>query len=102
MSRRLVSRDDGQAVPLTAALVAVAAVLVLGLGTLAGDVVDAGRARSAADAAALAGVQRGRAGSHALAASNGATVLSWHRDGDVVTVTVRVGRATATARATAG
>jgi hypothetical protein len=89
-------------VPLTAALVAVAIMLVLGVGALAGDVVDAGRARSAADAAALAGVHRGWAGSHDLAARNGGVVVSWRRDGEAVTVTVRVGRAVATARATRG
>lgn len=94
--------DGGQAVPLAAALVAIAVVIVLALGSLAGDVVDAGRARSAADAAALAGVHQGRDGSLALAARNGATLVSWQRDGDDVTVTVRVGRATATARATDG
>lgn len=101
MRARLVD-DHGQAVPLAAALVAVAAVLVLAIGTLAGEVGDAGRARSAADAAALAGVEAGRAGSAALAAANGATLVSWRRDGRDVEVTVRVGRATARARATGG
>ena len=94
--------DSGQAVPLTAAMVAIAVVLVLGIGTFAGDVVDAGRARSAADAAALAGVHGGRAGAAAFVARNGASLVAWHREGADVVVTVRVGRATATARATAG
>jgi hypothetical protein len=94
--------DEGQAVPLAAALVAVAAVLVLAIGTLARDVGDAGRARSAADAAALAGVEGGRTGSAALAAANGAALVMWQREGADVVVTVRVGRATATARATGG
>jgi hypothetical protein len=102
MSRRRFVGADGQAVPLVAALVALAVVVVLAVGALARDVGDATRARSAADAAALAGVARGRAGSQALAARNGATVVSWQRDGGGVTVTVRVGRATATARATGG
>jgi hypothetical protein len=96
-------RDDaGQAVPLAAALVAIAAVLVLAIGSLAGDVGDAGRARSAADAAALAGVEGGRAGSSALAAENGAALVAWRREGADVVVTVRVGRASATSRATGG
>jgi hypothetical protein len=94
--------DDGQAVPLAAALVAIAVVLVLGIGELAGDVVDAGRARAAADAAALAGVHAGRAGSATFASHNGASLAAWRRDGADVVVTVRVGRATATARATGG
>ena len=99
MARR---RDDGQAVPLSAALVAVGAVLVLSMGSLAGDVVDAGRARSAADAAALAGVAGGRAAAAGLAARNGATLVSWSQDGADVVVTVRVGDASATARAASG
>jgi hypothetical protein len=94
--------DDGQAVPLSAALVALAAVLVLAMGELAGDVVDAGRARAAADAAALAGVREGRAGSASFAGRNGAALVSWRREGDDVVVTVQVGAARATARATGG
>lgn len=93
-------RDDGQAVPLIAALVVMAGVLVLGLGALAGDVVDAARARSAADAAALAGIRGGRPAADALAGRNGAALTSWQQVGDDVVVTVRVGGATATARAT--
>jgi hypothetical protein len=94
--------DDGQAVPLSAALVAIAAVLVLAMGELAGDVADAGRARAAADAAALAGVHGGRGGSASFATRNGAELVSWRREADDVVVTVRVGAATATARATGG
>jgi hypothetical protein len=85
-----------------AGLVVVAAVLVLGIGVLAGDVVDAGRARSAADAAALAGVRGGRVAAVQLAAANGATLLTWAQSGDTVTVTVRVGDAVAEAKATTG
>jgi hypothetical protein len=92
--------DDGQAVPLAAALVAIAALLVIGIGTLAGDVGDAGRARSAADAAALAGAAGGRVAAARLAAANGGALVAWQGDADDVVVTVRVGRATATARAT--
>jgi hypothetical protein len=94
--------DRGQAVPLAAALVAVAAVLVVGVGTFAGDVVDAGRARSAADAAALAGVRGGRAAAAQLAAANGGRLVGWEQLGDTVVVTVRVDDALAEAKATAG
>jgi hypothetical protein len=94
--------DDGQAVPLAAGLVAIAALLVVGMGVLAGDVGAAGRARAAADAAALAGVTGGRPASLRLAAANGATLVAWARDGRDVVVTVRVGPATATAGATGG
>ena len=101
--RRMQAGDErGQALPLTAALVALAVVLVLGMGQLAGDVVDVGRARSAADAAALAGVRGGRAAATSLAARNGARLTSWRQDGDDVVVTVRVGATSVTARATGG
>jgi hypothetical protein len=97
-----VGDERGQAVPLAAALVAVAAMLVLGIGAMARDVVDAGRARAAADAAALAGVIGDRPASVALAAANGATLVAWSREGRDTVVTVRVGAVTASARATGG
>jgi hypothetical protein len=94
-------RDErGQAVPLAAALVGLAVVVTIALGGLAGDVVDAGRARTAADAAALAGVEGGRGAAARLAAANGGSLVSWSQQGDAVTVTVRVGDAVATAGAT--
>ncbi len=99
---RAVRDERGQAVPLAAALVAIAAMLVLGIGAMAGDVRDAGRARAAADAAALAGVVGDRPASATLAAANGAILVGWAREGPDVVVTVRVGSATATARATGG
>jgi hypothetical protein len=106
MSTRLMSThlgdDRGQAVPLVLALVALGVVLALAVGVFAGDVVDAGRARTAADAAALAGVEGGRAASTRLAAAHDGTLTAWRRAGRVVTVTVRVGAATASASATGG
>jgi hypothetical protein len=90
-------------VPLALVVVALAAVAMLAIAELGGDVVDAGRARTAADAAALAGVEGGREASARAAAGNGATVSAWTRradgDGVTVTVTVQVGRARATAAA---
>ena len=74
-------RRPGQAVPLVLALVAVAVVLTVAFGVFAGDVVDAGRARTAADAAALAGVEGGRAASVRLAAAHDGTVTAWRRQG---------------------
>ena len=85
-----------------AGLAGLAVVLALALGEFAGDVVDAGRARSAADAAALAGAADGRAAAARLAAGHDATLVTWRRVGDAVLVTVRVGDALATAKATAG
>jgi hypothetical protein len=94
----------GQATPLALAVVVVAVVVVMAIGEFGGNLVDAGRARTAADAAALAGVAGGREASQRVAADNGAALVSWSRqpdgDGVLVTVRVRVGRATATAAAT--
>ena len=64
--------------------------------------IDHERARSAADAAALAGVEGGRDASAAMAAANGAVLVDWRRDGSAVTVTVRVDGRAASARATNG
>jgi hypothetical protein len=97
-------RDDrGQAVPLALIAVALAIVATVALAELGGNVVDAARARIAADAAALAGVEGGREASVRIAAENGATLVSWtsRSDGDGVAVTVKVhiGSAAATASA---
>ena len=93
----------GQATPLALVVVVVAVVAVVAIAELGGNVVDAGRARTAADAAALAGVEGGREASAQIASLNGASLTSWssHPDGAgvTVTVTVRVGRASATAAA---
>lgn len=68
--------------------------------------IDANRARSAADAAALAGAHDGRDAAADVAAANGATLIGWEeRDGELpgartVAVEVRLGTATARARAT--
>jgi hypothetical protein len=99
------TRDErGQAVPLAIAVMVVVVVVTFAVASLGRNVVDAGRARTAADAAALAGVEGGRAAATRMATENGATVVSWSRadagDAVTVTVTVRVGRATATAAAT--
>ena len=54
-------RDErGQAVPLALVVVAVAILVTVAIAELGGNVVDAGRARTAADAVALAGVEGGR------------------------------------------
>ena len=67
---------------------------------MATDVIDAARARTAADAGALAGVVGGRAEAARLVAANGGELVSWAQHGRAVTVAVRVGDAVATARAT--
>ena len=92
--------DGGQAVPLLAALVVVSGLAVVGLGVLGQRTVQAARARTAADAAALAGVVDGEAGARRLAVANGARLEAYRTLGGDVVVTVVVGRAHATARAT--
>jgi len=91
--------DRGQAVPLLAAVLAVGVVAVVALGHLGEAGVDAARARTAADAAALAGAASGRDAAFALAAANGGSLMSYHQEGGAVLVSVRVGTSLAVARA---
>jgi len=80
----------------------VAVVAALALAQMSAVVGDRARARTAADAAALAGVTDGRSGADALAAANHGSVERFVVSGGDTEVTVRVGRARATARARAG
>jgi hypothetical protein len=100
------ARDDrrgagarGQAVPLIAGLMAVAVVLIVAIGHLGRTAADASQARTAADAAALAGAAEGREAAVRLASANAGTLIAYAAADGAVLVTVRVGRATATARA---
>jgi hypothetical protein len=99
---RIRTSERGQAAPFAAAAAALAVVLTMAIARLAGDLVDAARARTAADAAALAGVHGGLAAANLLAAEHDGSVIEWSRQGRDVIVTVRVGHAVATARATGG
>jgi len=96
--------ERGQATPLALVAVVFAVVVTFAIGHLGRTVVDAGRARNAADAAALAGVEGGRGAAARLAAEHGGAVVSWSAAGPpdaiTVTVTVVVGRARASASAT--
>jgi hypothetical protein len=95
--------ERGQAVPLALAVIVVAVLAMVALAQLGGHVVDAARARTAADAAALAGVEGGHDAAARAAAGNGAVLVAWSSEADgaatTVRVTVRVGRASATAAA---
>lgn len=94
-------RDRGAAMIMTVLIaLAFGAGATMALIPVVDDLVAHQRARSAADAAALAGVIEGRAAAAELAAANGATLVAFDADGHVVKVTVRVGDRTATARAT--
>ena len=91
--------DRGQILPLAAGILvmaAVAMVLVVHLGRAA---TDRARARTAADAAALAGAADGRGAADAIAAANRAVIESYRELDDGVLLSVRVGDARATARA---
>jgi len=81
--------------------VAVVAVLIAGVGWFARTTIDAARARTAADAAALAGALTGSSSDASAAAqANGGTLESFVHVGADVIVSVRVGRAVRSARAT--
>ncbi len=98
--------DNGQAAPLLVVMVALAVGLSLVAGEVGRVLNDAARARTAADAAALAGAAEGRESAEAVAADNGGYLLSYTAetaDADagrvLVTVSVEVGRISRTARA---
>lgn len=93
--------DRGQAVPLAAAMVAVVAIALVGLVPAGRAVADRARARTAADAAALAGAAEGEQAARDLADVNGAELVDFARSGDEVVVRVRVGAVGASARARA-
>ena len=96
------SNDRGQAAVLVITVSAVLLVaIVLALGSMGRTAVDRTRAHTAADAAALASLEGGRAAAVLLAHRHGASVVTWFRGPgpSEVTVTVRLGDTTATARA---
>ena len=80
-----------------AVVVLVLALLVI--GRVGRTVVDRARARTAADAAALAGVRDGQARARQMAEHNGARLVAFEAVGDEVDVTVEVGAVRASARA---
>ena len=95
-------QEQGQAVPLVLLVMAVAVAAMLVVVHLGGTVVDRARARTAADAAALAGAEGGRATAERAARDNDGMLEAWTAGDGYVEVTVRVGRARATARARPG
>jgi hypothetical protein len=100
-------RDVGQAVLLMVAVIACCGLLAIGVGTLGVALRDRQQARTAADAAALAGVEGGEREAAALAVANGAVLTEFDRvsstdGGWIVTVTVSVAGVEARARASNG
>ena len=99
-------RDEGHALLLMTALLLVATVFVVATIEIGRLLNDRARARTAADAAALAGAAAGEQEAASLAAANGAVLVSYTEeaspddpDAIAVTVSVQVGRAGAQARA---
>ena len=94
--------DRGQAVVLLLAVVVMAALSLVAVGMFSARIIDRGRAQTAADAAALAATTGGRSAAVRLASTNGAVVVGYSEEADVVTVVVEVDGETASARATDG
>ena len=95
------TRERGQATPLMAVAMVMAAVVALALLHLGQEAVRSAEARTAADAAALAGAADGEEAARQLAAANGGALVSFEQiDDDVVVAVEREGhRVTARARA---
>ncbi len=93
------ARERGQVTPLMAVVVVLAGLVALAVLRLGDGAVDAARARTAADGAALAGAAEGRAAAGEVAADNGGVLLAYREVGTDVVVVVRVGDAEYTARA---
>ena len=98
-------RDRGQVAPLMIVVLFIAMAAVAATVEIGQLLNESAQARTAADAAALAGAAEGRAEAAVLAAANGGVLLSYeeHKAADsgalLVTVAVQVGRASRTARA---
>lgn len=95
--------DRGQIAVFVVLIATTLFVLMLSsLSVLGSRVLDRVQAQTAADAAALASLNDGLQGAEAMAFEHGAVVVSWRRGPgpDEVTVVVRHGDSTATARAT--
>ena len=91
--------ERGSAVPLLALIVLVAGGAIVLVGRIGGAAVERASARTAADAAALAGAADGRAAAASVAAADGGRIESYREVGVETEVRVSVGHATALARA---
>lgn len=95
--------DRGQALSLVLIGVALLATMALAVATVGSQMIERSSAQVAADAAALAGVDGGRAAAAALASRNAAALVAFAMvttaSGRTVTVTVRIGDEQASATA---
>ncbi len=89
----------GQATPLWAIVLVLAALLLVPLALLARATIERSQAQNAADAVALAGALEGEAEARTIAELNHARIESYERHDDTVEVVVVVGGRRATARA---
>lgn len=89
----------GQVTPLVVAVMALVALVLVGVARLGAAVDDSARAHLAADAAALAGAAEGHGAAVRLATENGGRLRAFKVVGTDTIVTVTVGRSSATARA---
>lgn len=92
--------DRGQAWMLLLFVVVAIVVAVVGIAELGAELVHRAKARTAADAAALAGTTGGRVAAALMAARNGAVLVSYRSVGDMVVVEVVVDGSRAAAAAT--
>jgi hypothetical protein len=93
--------DRGQATPMMAAAVGLVALMLLAIGPMGRALTDRAQARTAADAAALAGAAEGEETARTVAGRNGAELVSFEREGAEVTVEVSVDGVSAHSRARA-
>jgi hypothetical protein len=92
-------RDVGQAVLLVMAVMVVLATVAAATARFGVRLVAHEQAQIAADAAALAALQGGRAAAESVASANGGALVSIHADANTATVVVRLRGLEATARA---
>lgn len=104
--RRARGEDIGQAIGLVLISIALIGAVAVGVVRLSRHVTRRALAQTAADAAALAGVDGGERAAEAAAGRNGASLQGFERnaasDGFMVTVDVAVGDEHAVARASSG
>lgn len=93
------SSDSGQALGLVLCAIAFIAMVAIGVSRFGIRLVQSAQAQTAADAAALAGVTGGAGAAELIARANGARVISWSAVEGDFTITVGLGAAVATARA---
>lgn len=94
--------ERAQAFPLLLVFVAAVASVLVIIATVGRRLIDRAGAEAAADAVASAAVHGGRAEADAIARANHAVIVHYRESGRRVDVEVRVGRATASARAAPG